>query len=123
VHERNVAIATGTSLLEHLLALLGRLAVPVAGVDVVGDHAVAEGLHRGEHVAAGGEVRRAHVGGLHADDVDEGLLEARHLRREVVGREGTEVRGVGPGVRCDLVAGFVRVLEGGLLVVDATCSC
>jgi len=123
VHERNVAVATGARLLKHLLALLGRLAIPVTGVDVVGDDAVAEGLHRGEHVATGGEVRRAHVGGLYADDVDEGLLEARHLRRQVVGGEGTEVRGVRPGVGRDLVAGLVRVLEGALLVVDAACSC
>lgn len=118
-----MAIATGTSLLEYLLALLGRLAVPVTRVDVVGDDAVAQVLHRGEHVAAGGEVRGAHVGGLYADDVDEGLLEASHLRCEVVGGEGTEVRRVRPCVRCDLVAGFVGVLEGALLIVDASYSC
>jgi hypothetical protein len=123
VHEGNMAVATGTSLLELLLALLGRLTVPVLGVDVVGDDAVAQVLHRGEYVAAGGEVGRAHVSWLDADDVDERLLQTRHLGCEVVGGEGAEVRGVGPCVRCDLVAGLVGVLEGALLVVNAACVC
>lgn len=114
-----MAITLRTSLLEPLLALLRALVVPVAGIDVVGDDAVAQVLHHGEHVAAGGEVGRAHVGGLDADDVYEGLLEALHLVVEVVGRHGAEVLRVRPRVGCDLVAGFEGVLEGRPLVVDA----
>lgn len=45
VHQRNVAVASCASRGELGLALSGRLTVPVAGVDVVGDDVVAEGLH------------------------------------------------------------------------------
>lgn len=119
MHKRNMSIAACTGLLELLLALLGRLIVPVARVNVVGDDAVAQVLHGGQDVAAGGEVRGTQVGGLLADDVAEGLLEAGHLLGELGGGHGAEVLGVGPCVRGDLVAGFEGVLEGGALVVDA----
>jgi hypothetical protein len=91
MHQWNVPIPTRTSLLKLLLTLLRRLVVPVTAVNIIGYHAVAEGPHGGKHVAARGEVRRAHVRGLLADDVDEGLLEARHLRGQVGGGEGAEI--------------------------------
>lgn len=116
-------VTAGTSLLELLLALLGCLAVPVLGVDIIGDDAVSKRLHCWEHVSASGEVRRAHVGWLHTDNVDEGLLKTRHLGCKVVGREGAEVLRVGPSVGCDLVASFVGILESALLVVDTSYAC
>jgi hypothetical protein len=118
VHQRDMSVAAGPRSLELGLALRRRLAVPVLGVDVVGDDAVPEGLHRREHAAGCLEVGRAHVGGFHADDVDEGGLELRHLGGEGGGGERADVR-VRPGVRGDLVAGLVGILEGGFLVVDA----
>ena len=119
MHQSNMSIPSRTRLLELLLALLRRLAVPVLGVDGVGNHTVAQVAHRGQHVSARGEVRGPHVGWLDADDVDEGLLEARHLARYVVGGQRAKVLWVRPCVRADLVAGLVGVLECALLVVDA----
>lgn len=83
VHQRDVAVPAGASCCEFGLALGGRLAIPVAGVDVVGDDVVAEGLHHGRDAAAGLEVRGAHVPGLPAEDVDKGLLELGHLGGEL----------------------------------------
>lgn len=119
MHEGNVTVSTSTSLLELLQTLLGRLAIPVARVDVVGDDLVSQLLHGGQDIAAGSEVGRSHVGGLLADDVDEGLLHLLHLLLQPVGAETTEVLGVSPGVTGDLVARVVGLLDGGLLVVDA----
>lgn len=120
VHERDMPVTTGARIGELLLALLDRVTIPVAGIDVVGDDAVAEGAHRREHAAARGEVGRAHVGGLLADDVHEGVLEFGHLGRQGGAAEGTEVGGVRPGVRAHLVAAVVGVLERGGLVVDTS---
>lgn len=89
-------VTTCTGLSKLLLALLWRLIVPVARVDVVGDDAVAELLHSWEDVAACGKVGRTHVCWLDADDVDESLFETRHLGCEVISREGAEVRRMGP---------------------------
>lgn len=119
VHERNVAVSAGTSLLELLLALLSSLSVPVARVNIIGDDLVSELLHGGQDVSAGGEVRRTHVGGLLADDVDHGLLQKLHLLLQLVGAETAEVGGMGPGVTGDLVAGVVGLLDGSGTVVDA----
>jgi hypothetical protein len=113
-----MSVAASPCSLELRLALRRGLAVPVLSVDVVGNNAIPEGLHRREHAAGGLEVGRAHVGGLHADDVDEGGFELSHLCGEGGGGEGADVW-VGPGVGGNLVAGFVSVLEGGFLVVDA----
>lgn len=121
VHQRNVSVAACAGRLELSLALRRRLAVPVLGVHVVGDDPVAHRLHRREHAAGGLEVGWAHVRGLHTDDVDERGFELGHLGGEGAGREGSNVR-VGPGVGGDLVAGFVGILESGLLVVDAAWS-
>lgn len=118
VHERNVAVATSTSLLELLLALLSRLAVPVTRVNIVGDDLVPELGHGRKNVAAGGEVRRTHVSGLLANDVNHGLLKLLHLLLELVGAQATEVLGVGPGVTGDLVAVLVSLLDGGSVVVN-----
>jgi hypothetical protein len=118
VHERDVTITTSASLLELLLALLSRLPVPVTRVDVVGNDLVAELLHGRKDVATSGEVRRAHVGGLLADDVDHGLLELLHLLLQLIGAQTAEVLGVGPCVTGDLVARVVGLLDGGLVVVD-----
>lgn len=123
MHEGNVTVSTSTSLLELLQTLLGRLAIPVTRIDIVGDDLVSELLHGGQHVPAGGEVGRAHVGWLLADDVDEGLLHLLHLLLQPVGAETAEVLGVSPGVTGDLVAGVVGLLDGGLLIVDAAVEC
>lgn len=119
VHEGNVTVSTSTSLLELLQTLLGRLAIPVARVNIISDDLVSELLHGGQDIAAGSEVWRSHVGGLLADDVDEGLLHLLHLLLQPVGAETAEVLGVSPGVTGDLVARVVGLLDGGLLVVDA----
>jgi hypothetical protein len=121
VHQRDMPIAAGARLRKLLLALLRALVIPVAAVDVVGYDAVAQRLHGREYIAARCEVGWAHVRWLYTDDVDEGLLEARHLCGEVIGGKGAKVGGVAPGVRGDLVAGFICVEDGGLLVVDAAC--
>jgi hypothetical protein len=122
MHQSNMAITSRTRLLKLLLTLLRRLAVPVLAIHIRRDDAVAQVAHRGQHVAARCKVRRTHVGWLDADDVDEGLLEARHLTRQVGRGEGAEVLRVRPCVRGDLVAGFVGGLERGFLVVDAALS-
>jgi hypothetical protein len=119
VHQGNVPVSTRTRLRELLLALLRCLVIPVSRVNVVRNNAISERLHGGEHVAASGQVGWAHVRGLLADNVDESLLEARHLAGEVGCGHGAKVLRVRPGVRGDLVTGFVRVLESGLLAVDA----
>jgi hypothetical protein len=119
VHEGNVAVSTSTSLLELLQALLGRLTIPVTRVDIVGDDLVSELLHGGQHVTAGGEVRRSHVGGLLANDVDQGLFHLLHLLLQLVGAETSEILRVSPGVTGDLVTRVVGLLDGSLLVVDA----
>lgn len=118
MHKRNVAVAARACLLELLLALLRRLAVPVFGVDIVGDDAVAELLHGREDRAARLEVRGTHIGRLDTDDVDERGFQLGHLGRQGRRREGSDVW-VRPGMRGDLMARFVGVLKGRLLVVDA----
>jgi hypothetical protein len=79
MHQRNMPISTGARLRKLLLTLLRALVVPVAAVYVVGHNAVSQRPHGWEHVAARGEIRWTHVRSFHTDDVDEGLLEARHL--------------------------------------------
>lgn len=123
VHETDVAVSACAGLLELLLALLRRLAVPVFAVHVRRDDAVAQVAHRRQHVAARGQVRRAHVRGLHPNDVDESLLEPRHLRRQVVGRQRSKVLRVRPSVRGNLVSGLVGILQCRSLVVDASYGC
>lgn len=119
MHERDVSVAAGAGGRELGLALRRGLVIPVAAVDVIRDDLVAERSHGREYGAAGGQVGRAHVGGLLADDVDHGLLELLHLGGELRGAQTAEVGGVRPGVRGDLVAGVEGLLDGGLLVVDA----
>jgi hypothetical protein len=114
-----VAVTTGTSLLELLLALLSSLSVPIARVNVVGDDLVSELLHGGQHVSASGEIRRSHVGRLLADDIDHGLSEELHFLLQLVGAKTAEVRRVSPGVTGDLVARVVNLLDGGRAVVNA----
>lgn len=53
MHEGDVAVATGASLLEILLALGGGGAVPILGVDVHGHGGVAEGGHGREELTTG----------------------------------------------------------------------
>lgn len=92
VHERDVAVAPGAGLDEGLLALLGRLVVPVARVDVVGDDLVAHLSEHGQDLAARLEVGWAHIRRLLADQVNEGVLEPGHLlldlRRAIAGPVG-----------------------------------
>lgn len=119
MHKRNMPIAPRARTLKRRLTLLRRLIIPVTRVDIVRDDAVPQLRHDGQHAAAGREVRRAHVRGLYADDVDERLLEARHLAGEFAAGHAAKVLRVGPRVRGDLVPGFVGVLQGGFLPVDA----
>lgn len=85
VHEGNVAVAAGASVLEERLALGGGDAVPVLGVNVHGHGGVAERSHCREELTAGVEVWWADVGWLDADEVGEGLVEACHLLGDLIG--------------------------------------
>jgi len=114
-----MSVTARAGLLEFCLALLRRVASPVAAVDIVGDDAVSEIAHGGKHVSACSKVRRTHVCWLLADDVDERLFDTRHLRREIACGQGAKVLRVRPRVRRDLVARLVRVLQRRLLIVDA----
>jgi hypothetical protein len=67
------------------------LTYPVTRVDVVGDDAVPHRAHGRKNIPSGRKVGWTHVGGLHADDVDERLFETRHLAREVGSRHGAKV--------------------------------
>ena len=64
--------------------------------------------------------RGAHVTGGDSKDVEEGLLNACHFEGDLFDGEGGQL-GVGPGVRSDLMAGFVGALDDGADggVVDA----
>lgn len=115
-----MAVSAGASLLELGLALGSRLSIPVAGVDVVGDDVVAESLHHGGNAAAGLEVRRAHVPGLPSEDINVGLLQLGHLRRQLGRGHGPNVS-VCPGVRGHLMSALVGGLDRRRLVVDASC--
>lgn len=83
MHQRDVAVPACPGGLEFGLALGSGLTVPVAAVDVVGDDIVAEGPHHRGDAAAGLEVRRTHIPGLLAKDVDIGLLQLGHLGGEL----------------------------------------
>lgn len=120
VHQRDMAVPAGAGLLKLSLALGSRLPVPVASIDVVGDDVVAEGSHHGGYATTGLEVRRAHVPGLPAEDVDVRLLQLGHLRSELGRRHRADVA-MCPGVRGDLVSAFVGGLDCRSLVVDASC--
>lgn len=120
VHQGDVSVPAGPSLSELCLALGGRLSIPVTGVDIVRYNVVAEGPHHGGDATTGLKVRWAHVPGLLAEDVDVGLLQLGHLRRQL--RRGHRAHvAVRPGVRCHLVAAFVGGLDRCRLVVDASC--
>lgn len=122
MHQRDMSVSSGTRLLEIQLefqrALLRSLVITIATVDVIGDDAVAQSLHGGEYVATCRKIRWAHVCGLHANHIDQCLLETRHLAGEVRGRHGAKVLRVTPGLRCALMTGLVGVLQGGRLAVD-----
>lgn len=72
-------LTASASVLEILLALLRRSAVPVLRVHVVGDGAVAERGDRRHEVPTSVEVRRPDVGWLDADEVGQGLLKTLHF--------------------------------------------
>ena len=108
-----------------VLNLVDIILVVVVGVNIEVGNVVAKIGHvlLATRLSCAAGVRRAHVGWLHTDNVDEGLLKTRHLGCKVVGREGAEVLRVGPSVGCDLVASFVGILESALLVVDTSYAC
>ena len=84
----DVALDTG---LDRAFGVVG----PVEGVDVGLDDVVAELAHGLEDEVVGGEVGRAHVGRVVAEDVRERRFEQLHLRHDARVVEGGEV-GVGP---------------------------
>lgn len=92
VHEGDVAVAGGAGLLELLLALLRRLVVPVARVDVVRDHRVVHLLHHAEELPARLQVRRPHVLRLLAHQVHERLLHLLHLALDLRRAHAAHVR-------------------------------
>lgn len=91
VHEGDGAVVAeacaevGNSGLEVLLGV----ELPVLGVNVGVDDLVADGAKRGEGGVVVVKVRRAHVRGDLADDLEQGLLETEHLGADLrVGQLG-----------------------------------
>jgi hypothetical protein len=69
MHERNMAVAISTGVLEVLLALLWRRTVPVLGVDVVGYSSISKRADGRHEVPTSVEVWRPDIGWLDADEV------------------------------------------------------
>lgn len=118
VHERDVSIAAGTSGLKLRLALRHRGTIPVLAIHIVRYDTISKRAHDTGDTTAGLEVGRPHVGWLLAEDIDKGLLELGHLRRELRRRHGPHVA-VRPCVGRDLMAAIVGSLDRCCLVVYA----
>lgn len=111
-------LGVGAESVEHSLGLRDGVTVPVLRVQVPGDGLVAQGAEGGEDLSVGLTVWWADPLGLDTKDLFEGGLELGDLGLDLSGGELGQVSVV-PGVRSDLVARVVSLLDDVGVVVDA----